>query len=1011
MSKGREIFYLKNPLLLACFLLLTTFVNSSIPTAAPTERPNEDDAGVGAIFAIFMIIWIVFPAGAVLREYQQGKKLEAEKRKLVEGDTDFNSDKKMRMASNMKDDRIEEDMVDSQMRAKEIVQDLLKISMARIFEGVFSRNETAAKKLEYELEHQHPYISLFMSQKVGTKRWIYCYKLLTTLSVASLFIALFLDLHFPSNDGSCDENVTEESCISVKLHFDEEKLQCKWDGGICSFDKTDRPYGQKGFIAILMLVILVMAGVNLVLDVVFKYIVSAPAKGDTNDVSEDLTRDSLRLQFHKKVQAQLARLNRGIIGYREWLLGKEDIDELEEFDAQWGVHLSKDGNEELVWMDRIALDLYDVVRQSHEIQVKLQSKGEIQCGVHLLYLFTLDLMGRNSPAGRIFANKADEGVKLSLGRVSSSTKVLTVLAILVANIISGYFAYLYTRGKLTNWVQFYIALVSVYAVVDLVFIEGSKVFWVDFMLPYLVAPDALHAETIILHTLDEICQDATKAAKEERYYKVKMHADGAFAEAMGEGRGEDEKDGPLLPAGSAKFSTSDHMFVSTRVAKHFPGMFESAIVLSYNEALPFATALYWGKHIMRPRRTRRAVVPITDVGAGKLDTMERRQHSEGGVGLGGAVVDGADANIERQHIHSLQNLRMQGARSDSTVGWLYRTVAWVLLEFAGFAPVEVQKFVAHAVLPCFIYAFVNIAYQIQAHIATGMYIVAVVMIVGFILMMLYFSHERALKDAEVDHHHRLHHQENDSEEDSDDGALDGMEGGGAAGGGRGSNELRRPSPSKGDVLSSTLRREQELVGPKLLSTAVNKFSKRGEKGFNVRAAIDPSVSAGGGGKSNRGSVTFTASSKSPLELQLQARQEDEQKSAAAQMLVNQTLQRAREEADAEKQAERERQNELMNRILKPSYKGSAMEEDEDVPYTPDKRAERKIENRLGRMDSGKKPYNDSYGSKQLKKPFVSSPEPTSSLAGLISAHKIQPASPNDPIAGKPVVYPSGKGRR
>ena len=89
----------------------------------------------------------------------------------------------------------------------------------------------------------------------------------------------------------------------------------------------------------------VAAGVNLILDVMFKYIISAQAKGDTRDVSEDLTRDNLRLKFHKKVQAQLARLNQGIIRHRESLIGKEDHNELEEFDAQWGVHLSKDGNE------------------------------------------------------------------------------------------------------------------------------------------------------------------------------------------------------------------------------------------------------------------------------------------------------------------------------------------------------------------------------------------------------------------------------------------------------------------------------------------------------------------------------------------------------------------------------------------------------------------------------------------------------------------------------------------
>lgn len=977
---------------------------TQVPTAPPTERANADAVGLGAIFTIFMIVWIVFPAGAVLREYQQGKRLEAEKRKLVENDGEFDADKKRRLSSNQRDEKMEEDMIDSQLRAREIVKDLLKISMARIFEGVFSRNDSTAKKLEYEIEHQHPYVSLFMSQKVGTKRWIYCFKLLTNLSVAAVLLALFLDMHFPSNYGGCYNNQTEETCIGVKLHFDHEKVQCNWDGEVCSFDGSNRPYGHKGFIAILMITIALMAGVNLILDVMFKYIISAQAKGDTRDVSEDLTRDNLRLKFHKKVQAQLARLNQGIIRHRESLIGKDEHNELEEFDAQWGVHLSKDGNEELVWMDRIALDLYDVVKQSHDIQVKLQSKGEIQCGVHLLYLFALDLMGRKSPAGRIFANKADEGVKLSLGRVSATTKVFTVLAVLVADIMSGYYAWVFTQGKLANWVQFYISLVSVYAVVDLLFIEGSKVFWVDFMCPYLVAPDALHAETIILHTLDEICEDATKAAKEERYYKVRTQADGVFAEALGE-EAADKTVGALLPGGASKFSTSDHMFVSTRVAKHFPGLFESAIVLSYNEALPFATALYWGKHIMRPRRTHRAVVPISQAGVGgrKLDKAEARQHSEGGVGLGVAPIDGVEMTIERQHIHSLQNLRMQGAKSDSTVGWVYRSVAWVLLEFAGVAPIEVQKFAAHLIQPCLMYAFVNIAYQIQAHIATGMYIVAVVMVIGFILMMLYFSHERALKEAELDHHHRIHHHDDDSDEEDVNGdALDGME--------SGMSETRGASPSKGaSILSSTIRREQELVAPKLLSTAVNKFSKRGEKGFNVRAAVDPSMRAGAAGGGGRASVSFTASSKSPLELQLQARQEEEQKSAAAQMLVKQGLQKAREEAEAEKEEERERQNELMKRILKPNYKSSVVDADEDAPYESSRRAEKKIENRLGRMDSGKKPFNEAYSSKNLKSPFVSSPEPKASLAGLLSAHKISPSSKtggND----KPIVYPSSRKR-
>jgi len=33
------------------------------------------------------------------------------------------------------------------------------------------------------------------------------------------------------------------------------------------------------------------------------------------------------------------------------------MDELEEFDAQWGITLATDGSEEVIWMDQIAGDL------------------------------------------------------------------------------------------------------------------------------------------------------------------------------------------------------------------------------------------------------------------------------------------------------------------------------------------------------------------------------------------------------------------------------------------------------------------------------------------------------------------------------------------------------------------------------------------------------------------------------------------------------------------------------
>ena len=47
------------------------------------------------------------------------------------------------------------------------------------------------------------------------------------------------------------------------------------------------------------------------------------------------------------MNAQLSRLNKSIIGHRETLLEDNRMDELEEFDAQWGITLAADGSEEV----------------------------------------------------------------------------------------------------------------------------------------------------------------------------------------------------------------------------------------------------------------------------------------------------------------------------------------------------------------------------------------------------------------------------------------------------------------------------------------------------------------------------------------------------------------------------------------------------------------------------------------------------------------------------------------
>ena len=251
------------------------------------------------------------------------------------------------------------------------------MTLARIFGGVFGNDVNSVKKLKYEIEHEHLY-AVYSSAGAGAKRWMHTFKLLSSLCLSAVLLSIILRLHIPENSGQC-ESFSSSASVKSTLSFDLDRYQCRWNNvdNVCSYDYTTKRFGYKGFLSVLMIVVAMMGASGLVIDAIFETVLRAPAPFLTLRIlSQEIERDTLRLQYHKKVQAQLSRLNKGIIDYREMLLAKSQLEELEEFDAQWGVHLSKDGSEELVWMDKIALDLYDVVKRSHEIRVMLRKRAK-----------------------------------------------------------------------------------------------------------------------------------------------------------------------------------------------------------------------------------------------------------------------------------------------------------------------------------------------------------------------------------------------------------------------------------------------------------------------------------------------------------------------------------------------------------------------------------------------------------------------------------------------------------
>ena len=177
-------------------------------------------------------------------------------------------------------------------------------------------------------------------------------------------------------------------------------------------------------------------------------------------------------------------------------------------------------------------------------------------------------------------------------------------------------------------------------------------------------------------------------------------------------------------------------------------------------------------------------------------------------------------------------------------------------------------------------------------------------------ILLYLSHERALRDEDHDIHHGVHtHDESDEEEESSESDEEDpdLEMGSAS-------EIRSPvnvNVAK-DILSGTLRKDQSAKMPNLMRTAMANITadlKKGEKGYNLRAAVTAASSAASAPKKSALNVNFASPQNSVLEKQLVMAEKREKDSAMAAIAEQNEAVKAQEnETIAKRRKERGKQN-------------------------------------------------------------------------------------------------------
>ncbi len=247
-------------------------------------------------------------------------------------------------------------------------------------------------------------------------------------------------------------------------------------------------------------------------------------------------------------------------------LGRLNSREKQRFRSQWGLDLSPE--ESFHIREAVSRELAEVVEESnHWIQV-CRGKPLAFVGIKLLELFVQDLIGRRSRQAKIFAHEVNPFTNSVV--ITWGVKCMVVSLLILIN---GYFIYscmLYGKSKGLDWQRGWLIASMVNLFID-IFIKQVNI---TVVMHYFV-PDAIFETT-------RGVQIAVRGAMKKMLAKTKyQHPTTATRSPPASVSSSPAPDLTLSSNKSLDFSISDYLFVSCHVARAFPQLMESGLVLSH----------------------------------------------------------------------------------------------------------------------------------------------------------------------------------------------------------------------------------------------------------------------------------------------------------------------------------------------------------------------------------------------------------------------------------------------
>ncbi len=268
----------------------------------------------------------------------------------------------------------------------------------------------------------------------------------------------------------------------------------------------------------------------------------APSKDSNADITVRGLFDLLKNDIH--FQRKLLRPN-----------------EIEEYDAQWGIDPTGAFATTSTWVNRSRAD---IVIQEHLAFVHKQKKERISKlrllpdenkGLELLHLFIMDLLGQNTVAANIFLQKSDEDFK-TVKCVSPSRKGLAWAGLVLLNLFFVYYTVLHGYVKGIAWQRAFLIACILQLLMEVLIINTIECIWINFVVPNLVVNEVQDALNALNIAINKVC---SVSYTDSRLF----------------------------------LNAPNFLFVSTNLCREFPDLLESIIIQSYHSYLPGELAKKW----------------------------------------------------------------------------------------------------------------------------------------------------------------------------------------------------------------------------------------------------------------------------------------------------------------------------------------------------------------------------------------------------------------------------------